>query len=66
MAKISLRAAWQQGVVAALKGQPLTANPFPLKSQLYGSWNGGWRMADEDRRDRSALSAGSARLNAAE
>ena len=63
VAKISLKAAWKQGGDAAHKGQPLTANPFPQESHLYESWNGGWRMADEDRRDRSAVWTGSARLN---
>lgn len=44
MVKISVKAAWKLGVIAARNGEPLDANPYRPQTMIFESWDDGWRL----------------------
>ena len=51
MVKISVKAAWKLGVIAARNGAPLDANPYEPRTRIFESWNDGWRLDQASRKD---------------
>jgi hypothetical protein len=49
MEKISMKAAWKQGVLAARNGEPSDANPHKPETALFQSWEDGWRLDNAPR-----------------